>query len=303
MAGLYTLINRIFMLTVTAVALVSASLGITYADSFEEGSFPRIEVGEQAEDSVRVMSFNLRCTDVNGVPAIRRYRLGAAQIIEAHPDSVGVQEATPMWMLYLRLHLPEYSGVGLGRDGGHKGEHCAIFYNKTKYDAIDHGMFWLSETPDEPSFGLDAACRRVCTWVILKDKATGKEYAHVNSHFDNAGQNARVMEAEMISSFIRERFAGIPVVFTADLNSRASEKAYKIMTEELEDTALIAESAETFGTFHDGRPQEYAKTIDYVMCSPGATVADHRTVTAGINGRLVSDHFPIYSDIIFESEG
>lgn len=302
MAGAYALINRIFMLTLTAIAMASASLGVTYADSFEKGSFPYIEVGEQAEDSVRVMSFNLRCKDVNGVPAYKRYGLGAAQIIQAHPDSVGVQEATPLWMLYLKLHLPEYSCVGLGRDGGHKGEHCAVFYDKTKYKAIDHGTFWLSDTPDEPSFGLDAECRRVCTWVVLKDKVTGKEYVHVNSHFDNAGANARVMEAEMISSFICEKFAGYPVVFTADLNSKTNERAYKIMTEELDDTAVIAETAEIYGTFHNGHPHEYVKTIDYVMCSRGSTVIDHRTVTAGINGRLVSDHFPIYADIIFESK-
>ena len=53
--------------------------------------------------------------------------------------------------------LPGYDYIGVGRDDGkEKGEHSAIFYRTDKFDVIEKGDFWLSETPDVPSKGWDA---------------------------------------------------------------------------------------------------------------------------------------------------
>ena len=54
----------------------------------------------------------------------------------------------------LKSYLPGYKYIGVGRDNGaDEGEHAAIFYDTDKFDMLDHGDFWLSETPDCPSKG------------------------------------------------------------------------------------------------------------------------------------------------------
>lgn len=271
----------------------------TPADTFEPDTFPIIRAAAKQTDAVRVASFNLRCTDVNGVPMKDRTAIVLKQICDIAPDSIGLQEVTEAWLKEVKK-LPGYAVAGEARDGDGKGEGNQILYNKLRYTCLDSGTFWLSETPDEPSYGWDAACRRVCTYVFLQNRLTGDVYAHVNSHFDHMGKEAVVKEARMVADFIRSEYSGVPVVFTADLNSRPDSEPYAIMTERLLDTRLTAKDAQMFGTFHAVHPGTHAEHyIDYVLCSPDTEVLTYRTVTAGECGRFVSDHFPIYADVRF----
>lgn len=287
---------------------VSAAFGtlVPYGDAYKEGTFPIIGVGEKAEDAVRVMSFNIRSADVNDVPASRRRLPALEEILRIAPDSLGVQEATPEWMFWLR-QMPQYGIVGECRDGKRQGEACPVLYDRKKYKLIDHDTFWLSETPDEVSYGWDAACRRTCTWALLENRQDGTHYVHVNTHFDHVGTTAVRESAKMISAFIAERFADVPVVFTADLNARPGSEGYNIMTETLFDARLTApdctDECRALGTFHDGKPEgRKLSQIDYILCGEGVTALSYRTVTDGVNGRFVSDHFPIYADLHFGAE-
>lgn len=287
---------------------VSAAFGTVfpYADAYKEGTFPIIGVEEKAEDTVRVMSFNVRYADVNGVPASSRRLLVQEEILRVAPDSLGVQEANPAWLFWLRM-LPQYGIVGECRDGKWKGEACPVLYNRQKYKLVDHDTFWLSETPDEVSYGWDAACRRTCTWALLENRQDGTRYAHVNTHFDNSGATAIRESAKMVSAFIAEHFDGVPVVFTADLNAQPGSAGYGIMTETLSDARMTApdcsDECRSLYTFHDGDPEgDSLEMIDYILCGDGVTALSYRTVTEGVNGRFVSDHFPIYADVQFDKQ-
>ena len=272
------------------------------ADSFAGHDFPLIEPEEKAGGDTRIMSFNIRCSDVNGVPAAQRLTIGARQIEEVKPDSVGIQEATGEWMAALKKLLPDYGWVGLEREDGQKadkgGESTPIFYLKTKYLLLDHGDFWLSDTPDEPSIGPGAACKRICTWAKLRNIRTGAVYVHVNTHFDHISEEARVQGAQIVNDYITAHFADVPVVFTADMNTSESGEAYATMTQRLNNARHKAPDCVDYGTFHACKPETHADTyIDFVLCSPNIAVHSYRTVTAGIDGRFVSDHFPLYADV------
>lgn len=272
-------------------------------DSCAAYAFPRIAAEQQAEGTLRIMSFNIRCLDVNGVPVKDRTDIVLRQILEIMPDSLGIQEATPAWMQALDEALDLYAWVGLDRDNGGSplsgGESCPIFYLKAKYDLEDNGSFWLSETPDVPSYGPGAACRRICTWVRLRDRRTGACFVHVNTHFDHVSEEARVAGAEVVSRFLEAQFPEDPVVFTADMNTTEKGEAYATLTQHLTDTRFAAGDCVAYGTFHAGKdPAENAEYyIDYVLCSQDFQVKAYRTVTAGIDNRFVSDHFPIYADL------
>ena len=286
--------------------LLSISMAIAtlfpYGDLYTPDTFPIIGIDEQAEGTVRVMSYNIRCYGVGDEGVARRRLIALEEILRVAPDSLGVQEATGAWMFWLRM-LPQYGIVGKCRDGGVSGEHCPVLYNRTKYRLIDHDTFWLSETPDQVSYGWDAACRRVCTWALLENRESGMRYVHVNTHFDHVGKEAVRRSAELISAFLAERFSDVPVVFTADLNAGPGSTAYKILTETLSDTRLTAPDCQSYGTCHDAAPQEHPDwIIDYVLCSKDVEPLVYRTVTEGVNGRFVSDHFPIYADVCLTAE-
>src|SRR3546814_15427461 len=71
--------------------------------------------------------------------------------------------------------LENYDRIGVGRKDGEKGgEYSAIFYKKDRFRLLDHDTFWLSETPEVPSKGWDAALNSICTWGKLRDKESRK---------------------------------------------------------------------------------------------------------------------------------
>ena len=93
------------------------------------------------------------------------------------------QEALPEQMDYLQATFPDFTYEGVGRDDGkRKGEFSAVFFNHDRFQKLKGGTFWLSETPESCNFGWDAACRRVCSWVQLEEKETGKIFHVFNTH-------------------------------------------------------------------------------------------------------------------------
>ncbi len=292
--------NKKIIISVVSVVLVIA-IGVT-AGIFLYKDWPEtIQDFETKtnEDALRIMSFNIRCTNVGRDTWEDRIGIVTETIVKSGSDSVGVQEATPEWMQTLDKELEAYDYVGVGRDDGkNMGEFSAIFYLKDKYNLLDSGTFWLSETPDTPSLGWDAGCKRVCTWAVLENKTTGEKYVHVNSHFDHVGIKAREESVKMILTHI-EQYKDLPVVFTADMNVKEGSDNYVAFTKELNDTKYLASDTMDYLTYHDTKPSKYeGEVIDYVMVNDNFDALSYKVVTAGIDERYVSDHFPVYADII-----
>ena len=258
---------------------------------------------QKASGNIRAMSFNIRCLNVGKDTWQDRIGIVSQTILESDADSIGVQEATPEWMETLNTTVADkYAYVGVGRDDGkNQGEYSAIFYLKDKYKVVNSGTFWLSETPEKPSMGWDASCNRICTWVRLKNKKTGKEYVHMNSHFDHTGTIARKNSVSLILEKAKT-FGNIPVVFTADMNVKEGSTNYKQFTESgyFYDTKHLAPDTMDCCTYHDTKPNKHKDDIiDYVMINNGFTAVSYKVVTEGIDGRYVSDHYPVYADIKF----
>lgn len=256
------------------------------------------------ENTMRIMSFNIRCTNVGSDSWEDRIGIVSQTMLESEADSIGVQEATPEWMDALEETVGDkYAYVGVGRDDGDdEGEYSAVFYLKDKYTVVDSGTFWLSETPDVPSRGWDAACNRVCTWVHLENKETGEQYVHMNSHFDHVGISARKNSVDMIIERAKQ-FTDIPVVFTADMNVVEGSDNYNqfITSDYFDDTKYHAPDSMSYCTYHDTKPQLHkGDVIDYVMINDGFDALTYKVVTEGIDGRFVSDHYPIYADIVIK---
>ncbi len=260
-----------------------------------------------SEHSLKVMSFNIKISG-EGLHSNDNRLPRTIKMIEKHTaDSVGVQEADKWWTDSLEEALPQYARVGTYRDDGISlGESCSIFYLKDKYDLIDSGTFWLSETPDTPSWGWDTACPRIVTYAILREKTSGFVYAHFNTHFDHVGRVAQSESVPLLASRIAEIAPDIPVVVTGDFNvSEGSEIYNKLLSCGLKNTKYMAEKYDDCATYHDYNPFVFStKPIDYIFvnayCSSvKSSIVDSRM----IDFIYPSDHFPIIVELTLFNGG
>lgn len=260
-----------------------------------------------AETTVDVMSFNIRLDHVADSLNNWKYRKdNAAQMVAYYaPDIVGMQEVVKNQRDDLMERLPQYTDLGVGRaDGKEKGEYCSLFYKTNRFDLIDYGNFGLSENPDSiGKKGWDAACERIVTWAILKDKVSGKEIAAFNTHFDHIGKVARRESAVLILEKIKQLAGDRPVVLTGDFNGTVDSEPIAILTESGMKNAC-KEAKLAYGpawSFHDyGRiPLEERELIDFIFVNGPVLVERYRTIGDKPDNGFLSDHAPIMATLKF----
>lgn len=256
----------------------------------------------QPADGLTVMSFNLRYSTANdGENHWDKRRKLLLKVIQSHkPDLLGTQECLAEQLDFLTAEMPDYQAVGVGRDDGKRGgEFSAILFRRDRFELLDSGTFWLSETPEVVgSKGWDAAICRVATWAKLRDRNSRRELLFLNTHFDHRGEQARTESAKLIAGWLRTRAAELPVVIAGDFNATDSSEAYRALVRPqpggLIDAyrALHPRQADE-ATFHGFEGKTEGERIDWILCSaefvPNAASID-RTHEAG---RYPSDHFPM----------
>jgi endonuclease/exonuclease/phosphatase family metal-dependent hydrolase len=263
---------------------------------------------DRAAAVVRVMSFNIRYGTArdgsNGWPHRRAAVLGVVRGFDA--DLLGTQETLAFQRDELLASLPAFAVVAAGRDDGREaGEMAALYYNRNRFEPLDSGQIWLSETPAIPgSRGWDAALPRIATWVKLRDRTApqDKPLLFLNTHFDHVGANARLESAWLIRRSLAALGKGCRLVVTGDFNAAEASPPYAALFAEaaaaprLLDTlrVMVPKPTGPEGTFNSFDPTSTAgPRIDWIGCSP-----DWRVVAAGIDhtvaaGRPPSDHWPV----------
>ena len=186
-----------------------------------------IEIGRS--ELISVVSQNVRCADDGGKNDIDDRKVRLKQLIEDYsPDLIGTQEVTKRWLDILDDYFGDtYGSFGCSRDGEYAttGEWNVILYKKDRFEFVRGGNFWLTETPDQPSFTEDALCRRICTWAILKDKLTDKEILFCNTHLDHSNDTVRDAQAKILMEFINNRIGDYPVYLTGDFNRNSYDQS------------------------------------------------------------------------------
>jgi len=217
-----------------------------------------------------------------------------------HPDIFGLQEGLFHQLNYICEHLEKYRYAGSGRDDGKTaGEYSCIFYNTEKYELLTDSTFWLSETPDKPSKGWDAAYTRICTYALLRYRSTGYKVWVINSHLDNAGPQARLNGVELIISRLKKMIddSGYPVILMGDLNSEAHEAPVKTLSSFLSDSRIVSKEKPygpeaTFNGFNSGSLPE--KRIDFIFVSSlKIEVENYIVIDDRYEMKYPSDHFPV----------
>lgn len=253
---------------------------------------------------LRVMTYNIRYDNPgDGVNAWdNRKELLFAQVREAVPDVLGIQEGLAGQVRDLGSAFAGYRYTGVGRDDGRdKGEFSAIFYDRKRLKLLKHATFWLSPTPAVPSKGWDAACLRICTWGLFRDRESGRKFWVFNTHFDHVGTEARRNSATLILNRIRElNPQGWPVVLMGDFNSGPESEPVLMVKKEFTDSKTADKSMQmgpdgTFNGFDPANPG--TERIDFIFTC-GCRAIDYRVIRdSGAPGRFASDHFPVMAAV------
>lgn len=256
--------------------------------------------------SLRVMSYNIRYSRAKDGANSWEFRREATptMIFDIHPDVFGLQEAFQDQVDYILENCPDYKMVGVGRDDGEKkGEQMSVFYDSKRFELLKWGTYWLSETPDVPSYGWDAACRRTATWTLLEQKATGRRFYFVNTHLDHVGVTARREGLALIYNNIRKMNPeGLPMVLAGDFNVFPDDECLKDISTLMKSARFNSAEADTIGSFNGFGEfgMDNLEKIDYIYFSGFASSRRFKVVTDSYAGKpYISDHYPIYSDLLF----
>ena len=284
----------------------------------------------QMSSQMLVGSYNIRYKNggdsISGNVWAKRCQVICDQVNFMSPDIFGAQEVLCGQLNDMLSQLDGYDYIGVGRDDGKTaGEYAAIFYKTDRLRLLDHGDFWLSETPDRPGLGWDAACVRICSWGCFAAQTASNDEAFYffNLHMDHVGVTARREGAKLIVRKIREIAQGAPVIVTGDFNVDQNDEIYSIFTTSglLKDSYLatrlrFAENG-TFNSFDSNLFTE--SRIDHVFVSPSTVVDSYGVLTnsywlpnnesakqvkghdapqeidfSKYSRRLPSDHYPVF---------
>ncbi|MHA3771198.1 endonuclease/exonuclease/phosphatase family protein [Verrucomicrobiota bacterium sgz303538] len=256
-----------------------------------------------ADDALCVMTYNLRVPMDKTPNTWPERRAAVAECIRMiAPDLMGTQEGIKEQLDDVATDLPGYTRLGQGREGGDKGEYSAIFYRSDRFEVLDHGDFWLSDTPEiVGSRTWGHKLPRMVTWAKLRDKIADREFVWFNTHFDHQSQPAREKSAALLCERAKALDPKLPVIITGDFNAAGGEnRAYKILVqpERFTDTWFAAaermgEGLNSFNGFASA-PVQNGKRIDWVLFRGNAEVSKAAIVTfQKQEGHFPSDHCPV----------
>ena len=289
-------------------------------------------------DKTTVMSFNL---GTNGVENSYNKTNLLNKLMKELPDILGTQEENSSWTAALEETLSRYGykNVIMYREGmktsalGNEG--TGIWYNSLRYDLVEWGYFWMSETPNTSSIWSQygAQYKRVTTWAKLTDKVSGKTFVYYNTHIGYESTDLWVRSADMIMERMHAHYnEGYPVIITGDfnfaLNTDGAADAYAVFMKGLSDphySALVkdyeAGKQNTFSGYgeyqgsgsestSDVGNRKHVLPIDYMLYSAGFK-AEYYTilreelpegVTAPDRQYFSSDHFAIKTVFSFTDD-
>jgi endonuclease/exonuclease/phosphatase family metal-dependent hydrolase len=255
--------------------------------------------------TLRIATFNMRYDNAGDSLNPWKDRLPViVQMVQFHDfDIFGGQELLHHQVEGLEKNLPGYTRHGVGRDDGDKqGEYSPLFFKKDKFKMLDKGNFWLSETPDKPGKGWDAALPRVCSWVQFQDRTSSQKFYVFNTHFDHRGQQARKESASLIMAQIKKIAGNAPVILMGDFNFDQLHENYTLInsSDALEDTYNLAKIRMTHnGTINGFNISSKSdRRIDHIFVTSAFQVNKYGVLTDSYFGRFPSDHFPVMVEVL-----
>jgi endonuclease/exonuclease/phosphatase family metal-dependent hydrolase len=275
--------------------------GAVVAAALMSGFPLSVPAAETGGTRLCAMTFNLRYASPTPPHAWPERRPVLRALIESvAPDLIGTQEGLYPQLKDLEVDLPAYRWIGLGRDGGSRGEFMAVFYRPDRFEPLEYDHFWLSDTPNViASATWGHANRRMVTWVRFRERASGQAFYFWNTHLDHQVQPAREKAAQLIQQRVSALGTDLPLLLVGDFNASAGRNpAYDILVRDggFADTWTTAAErrGEQVKTFHSFRgPVPGDDRIDWILARGPVRAEAVEIITFNRQGQYPSDHFPV----------
>lgn len=256
-----------------------------------EGEFtpadPSVEV---TPESITLLTWNVlmaRETQYESDPWEKRKKAFQEALKGKEFDLICLQEALPNQVEFFSQVFSTHEYYGVGRDDGKgSGEHCPIYYRRDRFIKQASGTFWLSPTPETPSYGWGEIALRICSWVELEDKKTGERFRVYNAHLP-LHPLAQKPATELITSRFKE--SKVPVIMAGDMNCPPGWPALK----PFEESGL--RGAETSGALTFQILGEAVRSLDHIFIDPSWAVPKGGIIRGEHDGVSPSDHFGVWA--------
>ena len=220
------------------------------------------------------------------------------------PQIVGLQEVKTSvrgervvsdQLEYLRESLPEYAFAGHGDPATVPSEN-PILYDPTRFNLIDEGFFFFSETPDElysATWGTDDLV--FCTWVRLSEQSSGETVWVYNVHFHYLSTESKQKSAKLLVQRIATMTqSDEPVLVIGDFNAFADSIALRSL---LDSGLRHAIGRSRTGSFHFSAGITLWPRIDHILVSDEFEVFDGYISYNRSETGFPSDHFPVFATV------
>jgi len=265
--------------------------------------------------SVRVMTFNVLCSFCGGEeydPWSDRLAYFADLFARHDPDLIGLQELfTPDEVASILADTPGYGALFFEGTMGPLMldfyPDATILYRTARFEVVESGFYWLSETPDEPWSGgwAETNLPRLAAWAHLRQVEDGRDLYFATTHFDNNPPN-QDMSAPLFVARTGEWAAKMPAILTGDFNSQPADPAYATLVAAVGDPTLrnAFDLAESWSVDHNQAAEpswDPVHRIDHIFVAGDAPwrvpwwVVDLHAY--GPEGRYPSDHFAMVAEI------
>jgi endonuclease/exonuclease/phosphatase family metal-dependent hydrolase len=247
---------------------------------------------------LKTVSFNIRCCDDENGNSIAERAPRLFSVIEPYdPDVIGFQEYTPAWENQIsKLFSADYDIFLKYRSTTGWLECGPIMWKRDKFEKVDQGYFWLSDTPEIESFGGDE-CKhnRICTYVILRDIESDKKFTFMNTHF-GFGTEYQVKSARLICEFAR-KISDYPTFITGDFNLTPESEAYPEILKYFKDSNALTAN-DWRATYHGYDVSKNTDGhIDYCFVDDKIKPLCSRIMDELVDGKFPSDHFGLYTEL------
>ena len=241
---------------------------------------------------VKLMSYNIRHTGEKKDTGVKHWDVRKpatiAMMRAERPDVVGMQEVRADQKEYLTRELPEYQPVMQSTSNTK-----FIMFRKDRFELLEQGNFWLSETPDVPSKGWGSVSERATLWVKLRDKATGKEFYFFNTHLDVKSLEARVKGAAMCVERMRQICGPKATQFiVGDMNSMEQDALLEF-EKGLKDARKTCRDTNAQPTYNGFGKTKGSYVLDHIYYLRAKPMRFQLLDGKGYGVEFISDHFPV----------
>lgn len=259
-----------------------------------------------------VLTQNIRYADDEGGNSVIQRAPRFNKLVQEYlPDILCIQEDNRMWVPILQKQLGGshsvhgmYSG-GPEANNGQGGNYQSILYRTERYELLEQGGFWLSDTPTEPTKLEGSKSIRSCTWVLIKDKLTAQTLFVCNTHLDNTTEELRIAQLNILLEQVGSYMEQYPTVFCGDFNARPDSGVYQLALKRFSDPQVSAKTnlSTTDVTFTRYGTAEYGtddepRRLDYLFYNDKLTANLYRIMNDTYDG-YISDHFGATAEYSF----